>query len=122
MEGCNVTLTASSSISATSTTPSSITTAATTSGWHPNYTIQCTPPLMPIPVKKVIFHEPATVVYWADGTKTVVKCKDGERFDQYYGFCAALAKKVYGTYGEARHAAGIHREREKRPRKRKRDG
>lgn len=26
-------------------------------------------------IDKVIFHAPATIVYWSDGTKTVVKCQ-----------------------------------------------
>lgn len=48
-------------------------------------------------VKKLIYHGPATIVYWADGEKTVVKCMDGDTFDPMAGFCAALAKKVYGS-------------------------
>ena len=35
-------------------------------------------------IKKVIFHDPATIVYWNDGTKTVVK-SHGERFDPEKG-------------------------------------
>ena len=41
----------------------------------------------------------ATIVYWADGEKTVVKCMDTDTFDPMAGFCAALAKKVYGSTG-----------------------
>lgn len=51
-----------------------------------------------IKVKKVIFHDPATIVYWEDGTKTVVKCQD-EEFDKEKGLLAAIAKKVYGNKG-----------------------
>lgn len=40
-----------------------------------------------------------TIVYWADGEKTVVKCMDADTFDPMAGFCAALAKKVYGSTG-----------------------
>lgn len=68
-------------------------------------------------IKRVLFHPPATIVYWNDGTKTVVKCKPGEKFDQYYGFCAALAKKLFGSSGEARHVAGIKRVKEPKPTK-----
>lgn len=50
-------------------------------------------------VKKLIYHGPATIVYWADGEKTVVKCMDADTFDPMAGFCAALAKKVYGSTG-----------------------
>lgn len=49
-------------------------------------------------IKEVIFHDPATIVYWEDGTKTVVKCQ-GEEFDKEKGLLAAIAKKVYGNKG-----------------------
>lgn len=38
-----------------------------------------------------------TDVLWEDGTVTVVKLRDGEDFDEYAAFCAALAKKVFGS-------------------------
>ena len=38
-----------------------------------------------------------TDVLWEDGTVTVVKLREGEDFDEYAAFCAALAKKVYGS-------------------------
>ena len=50
-----------------------------------------------VDVQKVIFNPPATIVFWGDGTKTVVKRMHGEPFDMYHGFTAALAKKVYGN-------------------------
>lgn len=34
-------------------------------------------------IKKVIFNPPATIVFWLDGTKTVVKCKEGEEFSEW---------------------------------------
>ena len=48
-------------------------------------------------VKRVIFNDPATIVFWKDGTKTVVKCSENEKFNPYVGFCAAVTKKVYGN-------------------------
>lgn len=48
-------------------------------------------------VKKIIFNNPATVVFWKDGTKTVVKCMEGQPFSEYYGFLCALGKKIYGS-------------------------
>lgn len=39
----------------------------------------------------------ATIVFWDDGTKTIVKCEDGDRQDPYTAFTAALAKKIYGS-------------------------
>ncbi len=50
-------------------------------------------------VKKILYNGPATIVYWADGEKTVVKCMDADTFDPMAGFCAALAKRVYGSTG-----------------------
>lgn len=47
-------------------------------------------------IKKVIFNPPATIVFWLDGTKTVVKCKEGEEFSEWAGIALCLAKKLYG--------------------------
>ena len=46
---------------------------------------------------RIIFNDPATIVFWEDGTKTIVKCSKDEVFSPYFGFLAALAKKIYGT-------------------------
>lgn len=51
----------------------------------------------PIP-KKVIFNNPATIVYWKDGTKTVVKAYD-EYFDEEKGLAMAYMKKIHGNKG-----------------------
>lgn len=42
-------------------------------------------------IKKVIFNNPATIVIWANGDKTVVKC-DGEKFDPEKGLAMAIIK------------------------------
>lgn len=47
--------------------------------------------------KRIIVNGRATIVYWEDGTKTVVKCMEGTTPDVYSGFTAALAKRVYGS-------------------------
>lgn len=47
-------------------------------------------------IKKVIFHKPATIVYWTDGSKTVVKVNKGERWDPEKGLAMAIIKKRYG--------------------------
>lgn len=47
-------------------------------------------------IKKVIFHNPATIVYWQDKTRTVVKCKDGETFDKEKGLAMCISKKLLG--------------------------
>ena len=50
-------------------------------------------------VKKIIFNDPATIVYWKDGTKTVVKCQKGDDFDSEKGFAMAFLKKCWGNKG-----------------------
>lgn len=50
-------------------------------------------------IKNVIFNDPATIVFWTDGTKTVVKCQEGDIFDPEKGLTMAIAKKVYGNKG-----------------------
>ena len=49
-------------------------------------------------IDKVIFSNPATIVIWADGTKTVVKAQN-EPFDPEKGLAMAIAKKVLGNKG-----------------------
>lgn len=46
---------------------------------------------------KIIYNDPATIVFWRDGTKTVVKRMEKEKFNPYTAFCAALAKKLFGS-------------------------
>lgn len=48
-------------------------------------------------IVKVIFNKPATIVYWADGTKTVVKCQDGDEFNKEVGLAMAVCKKALGN-------------------------
>ena len=50
-------------------------------------------------IKKVIFNYPATIVLWMDGTKTVVKCQDGEVYDKEKGLAMCIAKKALGNKG-----------------------
>jgi hypothetical protein len=52
-----------------------------------------------ITIKRVIFHDPATIVYWSDGTKTVVKCGKNDKFDKEKGLAMAIVKHVYGDAG-----------------------
>lgn len=49
--------------------------------------------------KDVIFNDPATIVFWSDGTKTIVKCqKDtGDVYSKETGLAMAIAKKAYGN-------------------------
>ena len=47
-------------------------------------------------IKDVIFNGPATIVFWSDGTKTVVRCEN-EDFDKEKGLAMAICKKFLGT-------------------------
>lgn len=44
-------------------------------------------------IKDVIFNDPATIIFWKDGTKTVVKA-DNEEFDPEKGLAMAISKKA----------------------------
>lgn len=46
-------------------------------------------------IKDVIFNDPATIVLWADGTKTVVKAEN-EPFDPEKGLAMAISKRALG--------------------------
>ena len=48
-------------------------------------------------IKKVIFNDPATIVFWGDGTKTVVKCQEGDTYDKELGLAMAISKKHLGN-------------------------
>lgn len=47
-------------------------------------------------IKDVIFNPPATIVFWDDGTKTVVKCEN-EEFDPEKGLAMTITKKALGN-------------------------
>ena len=49
-------------------------------------------------IKHVIFNDPATIVFWIDGSKTVVKAVN-EPFDPEKGLAMAIAKRVLGNQG-----------------------
>lgn len=51
-------------------------------------------------IKDVIFNDPATIVFWEDGTKTVVKTQDGDEYDPEKGLAMAISKKALGNKHE----------------------
>lgn len=60
-------------------------------------------------IDRIIFNNPATIVYWTDGTKTVVKAH-GEEFSEEHGLAMAFARKVLETaYGNKTPRAGFKR-------------
>ena len=48
-------------------------------------------------IEKVIFDKPATIVYWSDGSKTVVVCQEGDIYDEEKGLAMCVAKKALGN-------------------------
>lgn len=49
-------------------------------------------------IKDVLYKDPATIIFWKDGTKSVVVC-DGEEYDPEKGFAMAACKKAFGNEG-----------------------
>ena len=54
---------------------------------------------MNMALKEVIFAPPATIVYWQDGSRTVVKCSDKDEFSEEMGFVLCFMKKMFGNNG-----------------------
>lgn len=50
-------------------------------------------------IKKVIFNYPAIIVFWKDGTKTVVK-SNNEPYDKEKGLAMAFIKRMLGNTGK----------------------
>ena len=50
-------------------------------------------------IKDAIFAPPAPIVYWSDGSKTVVKCSEKDVFDPEKGLAMAIAKRCGGNKG-----------------------
>lgn len=50
---------------------------------------------------KAIFNDPATIVLWGDGTKTVVKCQEGDAYDSEKGLALCYMKKYLGNTSRA---------------------
>ena len=48
-------------------------------------------------IKNVKFNGPATIVFWEDGTKTIVKCQDGDDYSKEVGLAMCIVKKVFGN-------------------------
>lgn len=49
-----------------------------------------------IKIRKVIFSGPATIVFWYDGSKTVVKCTKGDQLNYEMGIVMCTLKKLFG--------------------------
>ncbi len=68
--------------------------------WDSRYLLRlnlpCPQQKFPYP-KRILRTKGATIVFWEDGTKTVVKPMEDTQRSDYDAFTAALAKKIYGT-------------------------
>ena len=68
-------------------------------------------------IKDVIFNDPATIVIWADGTKTVVKAEN-EPFDPEKGLAMAISKRAlgnkYGYYDIFKKYVGRYEKKQKK--------
>ena len=51
----------------------------------------------PFEIKKAYFNDPVTVVIWADGTKTIVRCQEGDVYSKETGLALCIAKKALGN-------------------------
>lgn len=45
-------------------------------------------------IDKVVFSDPATIVFWKDGTKTVTKCSKGDTFNKETGLAMCIIRKL----------------------------
>lgn len=48
----------------------------------------------PDDIRKVIYSDRHTIIIWADGSKTVVKCRKEDKYDARLGFALALLKSL----------------------------
>lgn len=62
-----------------------------------NYFLGVYPSFSTPRVKDVIFNNPATIVYWNDGTKTVVKCDERDTYSKEAGLALCYMKKMLGS-------------------------
>ena len=48
-------------------------------------------------IDRVIFNDPATIVFWKDKTKTIVKCHPEDTFDEEIGFMCCYLKRILSS-------------------------
>lgn len=63
--------------------------------------------------KRILRHGPATIVFWGDGTKTVVKRSPDEPDNAYAAFTAALGIKLFGSNSKLKRVIDRHTEEQK---------
>lgn len=62
-----------------------------------------------------------TTVEWSDGTKTTARAEDAFSTDPYYGFCACVVKKLYGSTTKAMKLMQSADEKAKEPAKKRKE-
>lgn len=63
--------------------------------------------------KRILRSGPATIVFWPDGTKTVVKRAPDEEDNAYAAFTAALAIKIFGSNSKLKKIVERKKEEQK---------
>ena len=97
-------------------------------GVVPEITIKCHPLFTPFQPKttrkkravplRILKSGIATIVFWQDGTKTVVKRGSDETESDYAAFTAALGIKVFGSNSALKRIVSRTETQEKKERKR----
>lgn len=54
-------------------------------------------PVKPVKPTKILIQGTATIIWWSDGDKTVVKCQKGDKMDPEKGIAMCVMKKFMGT-------------------------
>ena len=49
-------------------------------------------------IKRIVFNNPATIVFWQDCTKSVAMVGQGEAFDESTGVAVCYMKKIFGNW------------------------
>lgn len=63
----------------------------------------------PLTITNVIFKPPATIVFWSDKTKTVVKCdQEIEPYDPEKGLAMAISRKMLGDNKRTYYHTFLH--------------
>lgn len=69
--------------------------------------------------KRIVKNGVATIVFWQDGTKTIVKRSEGEQDSDYAAFTAALGIKLFGSNSALKRI--VERTETQKPKKQKDD-
>lgn len=50
-------------------------------------------------ISRCIINDPAVIIFWSDGTKTIGKCMDNDEFNPEVGLAMAISRKFYEMLG-----------------------